>query len=303
MNIRQALLTFLKALLLGGLVLLSGQVFGASKMIQVKGSDTLINLVQILSEEYMDKNPGQALSVLGGGSGTGFSALINRTCDIADASRDISAKEVALAYEKGIKPRRFTIAIDGLSIVVNARNPLDKLTMDQVGALYRGEIKNWKVVGGPDKAVSLYGRQSNSGTYAFLQEHVLKNKNYSPDMKEMNGNAQIVESVLQDEAGIGYVGVGYVYDKEGKVRSGLKVLNISKDAKSQAYTPLEKANIDSGNYPISRGLFQFTNGKPSPEVAKFIQFEIGPEGQKIVAREGFFTIGEAQQAEDAKNLK
>ncbi len=303
MNFRQILMTLIKAGLLFGMVMLSGRVFAANKMVQIKGSDTMINLVQILAEEYMDKNPGTALSVLGGGSGTGLSALINRTCDIADASRDINPKEVALAYEKGIKPRSFVIAIDGLSIVVNAKNPLDKLTMQQVGSLYRGEIKNWKVIGGPDKAVSLYGRQSNSGTYTFLQEHVLKNKNYSSDMKEMNGNAQIVESVIQDEAGIGYVGVGYVYDQNGKVRQGLKVLNISKDDKSPAFSPRDKANIDSGNYPISRGLFQFTDGKPNADVARFIMFETGPDGQKIVEREGFFTIGEAQKAQNAKNLK
>ncbi len=303
MTMRQALLILIKALLIFGLVLLSGQVFAANKMIQVKGSDTMINLVQILAEEYMGQNPGTALAILGGGSGTGVSGLINRTCDIADASRDFSQKEFAQAWEKGVKPRAFVIAIDGLSIVVNAKNPLDQLTMAQVGALYRGEIKNWKAVDGPDKAVSLYGRQSNSGTYVFLQEHVLNKQNYSTDMKEMNGNAQIVESILQDEAGIGYVGVGYVYDQNGKIRQGLKVLNISKDGKSPAFSPLDKANIDSGKYPISRPLFQFTDGKPGAEVAKFVMFETGPAGQKIVEREGFFTISPAQKAENDKNLK
>jgi phosphate transport system substrate-binding protein len=297
----------MKGLLLTALAfgLLAGgtSLMGARKMIQIKGSDTLINLVQILAEEYMGQNPGTAISVLGGGSGTGFSALINRTCDMADASRPINSKESSLAWEKGIKPRNFIIAIDGLSIIVNGKNPLDKLTMPQVGAIYRGEIKNWKAVGGPDKAISLYGRQSNSGTYAFLQEHVLGNKNYSSDMKEMNGNAQIVESVLQDEAGIGYVGVGYVYGQDGKVRSGLKVLNISKDDKSEAYTPLDKANIDSGAYPVSRPLFQYTDGKPGADVARFIQFEIGPQGQKIVEREGFFTISTEMKAQNEKNLK
>jgi len=304
MSIRKALFLVSKSLLLAGLVLLSGWVFAANKkMIQVKGSDTMINLVQILAEEYMGQTPGTALAILGGGSGTGVSALINRTTDICDASRDFSEKEFAQAWEKGIKPRAFVIAIDGLSIVVNAKNPLDQLTMAQVGALYRGEVKNWKAVGGPDKGVSLYGRQSNSGTYVFLQEHVLNKQNYSTDMKEMNGNAQIVESILQDEAGIGYVGVGYVYDQNGKIRQGLKVLNISKDAKSQAFSPLDKANIDSGKYPISRPLYQFTDGKPGADVAKFIMFETGPEGQKIVEREGFFTISPAQKAENDKNLK
>ena len=286
-----------------GLAIGSGQVFAQKKMIQVKGSDTMVNLVQILAEEFMGKNPGSALAIMGGGSGTGITAVINGTCDIATHSREWKQKELDLAWEKGVKPRFFVVAVDGLSIIVNEKNPLEKMTMPQVGSLYKGEIKNWKVVGGPDKAVSLYGRQSNSGTYTFLQEHVLGNKNYSLDVKEMNGNAQIIESVIQDEGGIGYVGVGYLFDQNGKIRKGIKVLNISKDASSEAFSPLEKQNIDSGKYPISRPLYEATNGKPSAAVTGFLTFETGPEGQKIVEREGFFTISEAHKAQNAKNLK
>ena len=273
------------------------------KMIQVKGSDTLVNLVQILAEEYMARNPKQALAVLGGGSGTGISALINGTCDIANHSREWKPKEIEQAWEKGIKPRLFIIAVDGLSIIVNERNPIEKLTMAELGAIYRGEVKSWKAVGGVDKPISLYGRQSNSGTYVFMQEHVLGNKNYSMEMKEMNGNAQIIEGILQDENGIGYVGVGYLFDSSGKVRKGLKVLNVAKDANSSAYSPLDKAAVDSGQYPVARPLYQATNGKPNAVVADFIRFETGPEGQKIVEREGFFTIGAAHKESNEKNLR
>ena len=274
-----------------------------AKMIQVKGSDTMVNLVQILAEEYMAKNPGAAIAVSGGGSGTGITAIINQTCDIANHSREWKQKEIDLAWEKGVQPRFFPIAVDGLSIIVNAKNTLERLTMAQVGALYRGEIKNWKMLGGPDKAVSLYGRQSNSGTYVFMQEHVLGNKNYSTDMKEMNGNAQIIEGILQDEGGVGYVGVGYLYDSNGKVRQGLKILLISKTEGGQAFSPLDKAAVDSGAYPVSRPLYQATAGKPSGDSAKFIAWETGPEGQKIVEREGFFTIGAPLKAMVDKNLK
>lgn len=286
-----------------GLAAGSGPVFAQKKMIQVKGSDTMVNLVQVLAEEFMGKNPGSALAIMGGGSGTGITAIINGTCDIATHSREWKQKEIDLAWEKGVKPRFFVVAVDGLSIIVNEKNPLEKMTMPQVGSLYKGEIKNWKVVGGSDKAVSLYGRQSNSGTYTFLQEHVLGNKNYSLDVKEMNGNAQIIESVIQDEGGIGYVGVGYLYDQNGKIRKGIKVLNISKDASSEAFSPLDKQNIDSGKYPISRPLYEATNGKPNVAVAGFLTFETGPEGQKIVEREGFFAISEAHKIQNAKNLK
>lgn len=282
----------------------AGSVSGApAKVIQIKGSDTMVNLVQILAEEYMEKQPGATIAVLGGGSGTGITALINRTCDIASSSRDWKQKEIDLAWEKGIKPRLFVVAVDGLSVIVNEKNPIDSLTMVQVGSLYRGEIKNWKTLGNFEKPVSLYGRQSNSGTYVFMQEHVLGNKNYSADMKEMNGNAQIIESVIQDEGGIGYVGVGYLYDKDGKIRKGIKVLTISKAPGAPAFSPLDKAAVDSGDYPAARPLYMATSGKPSAESAGFIAWVTGPEGQKIVEREGFFTIGPKHREQNEKNLR
>lgn len=276
---------------------------GQSKMVQIKGSDTMVNLMQILAEEYMDKNPGIAFAVLGGGSGTGITALINRTCDIASHSREWRQKELDLAWEKGVKPRIFVVSIDGLAIIVNEKNPVNSLSIAQVGAIYRGEIKNWKMLGPYDRPISLYGRQSNSGTYVFMQEHVLGNKNYSTDMKEMNGNAQIIESIIQDEGGIGYVGVGYIVDKDGKIRKGLKVLTISKGHGGQTFSPLDKSAVESGAYPIARPLYISTNGKPAAGIARFIAWISGDEGQKIVEREGFYTIGKVHQQENEKLLK
>jgi phosphate transport system substrate-binding protein len=274
-----------------------------AKMIQVKGSDTMVNLVQILAEEYMGKTPGAAIAVLGGGSGTGITGLINQICDIANSSREWKPKEIDQAWEKGVSPRFFVVAVDGLSIVVNDKNPLEQLTVAQVGALYRGDVKNWKALGGWDKAVSLYGRQSNSGTYVFMQEFVLGNKNYSADMKEMNGNAQIIEGIIQDEGAVGYVGVGYLYDQDGKIRKGLKVLKISKEPNGTGFLPTDKAAVDSGAYPISRPLYMATNGKPKSDIARFLGWIVGPEGQAIVEREGFFTVGEGKyKAANDKNF-
>ena len=189
---------------------------------------------------------------------------------------------------KGVKPRLFAIAVDGLSIIVNEKNPLTKLTMAEVGAIYRGDVKNWKAFGGPDMAVSLYGRQSNSGTYVFLQEHVLKNKNYSPDVKEMNGNAQIIEGVLEDEAGIGYVGVGYVYRQgDGQGPEGpqgpehLQGREIGSFLAHWIKRPSTRANIRSPGRSISR-----PTANPAPTWRPSSLFELGPEGQKIVEREG-----------------
>jgi len=301
MNFRKLLLT---SIVCSVLTFTGGPTLARQKMIQIKGSDTLVNLVQILAEAYMAKHPDVPIAVLGGGSGTGIAALINGTCDIANHSRPLKEKEINLAWEKGVKPCRFIIAVDGVSIIVNKSNPIEKLEIEQLGAIYRGEITSWKEVGGPDKQISLYGRQSNSGTYVFFQEHVLGKQNYSPHMKQMNGNAQIVEGVIQDESGIGYVGVGYVMDsKSRKVRKGIKILNVSKDADSPAYSPLDKTAVDEGKYPIARPLFQSTSGIPQGAVLDFIKFETSTEGQKIVEREGFFTIGSSHQDENKKNLK
>lgn len=263
----------------------------AQEMIQIKGSDTLINLVQTLSEEYMDKYPEKAvIAVTGGGSGVGIAALIANTVDIANASREIKEKEVTAANENGVVPTEIVLGIDGLSVIVNADIPVNSLTVAQIGAIFRGDITNWNQVGGPNKNISLYGRQPSSGTYVFFQEFVMGNKNYSTKMKQMNGNAQIIEGIKADKSAIGYVGVGYVFDESGNVMEGLKVLTVSKDKNSEAVTPLVAENVKSGKYPIARPLLQYTNGKPQKHVKDFIAFELSPEGQKLVEKMGFYPV-------------
>lgn len=276
----------------------------AKKMVQIKGSDTLVNLVQILSENFMAKNPGSAIAVMGGGSGTGIAALINGTCDIANHSRPMKGSEEDQCSEKGVDFRTFIVAFDGLSVITHKNNPVKKLTMGIIGAIYRGEIKNWKEVGGPNMAISLYGRQSNSGTFVFFQEHVLGNQDYAQTMKRMNGNAQIVEGVINDRAGIGYVGVGYILDAEtGKSNPNLTVLNISKYKNSAALSPLDKTAVDSGDYPVSRPLFMTTSGVPEGAVANLMKYIFSEDGQKVVAEEGFFTIGKGILAENMNKMK
>lgn len=271
------------------LLFLGTQGFG-QEVLQIKGSDTLINLVQRLAEIYMETHPDASIAVTGGGSGVGIAALIANRVHIADASRQIKQKEISRAKENGVVPYEIAIAIDGLSVIVNSENPINHLTIAQIGKIFRGEITNWKELGGPDLKISLYGRQSNSGTYVFFMEHVLGNKDYSPRMKRMNGNAQIVEGIIADKAGIGYVGVGYVYDDKGNIRQGLKVLSVAKDEKTEPVTPLIPENVKSGKYPIARALYQYTNGKPKGMVREFIAFILSSEGQKIVDEMGFYPV-------------
>jgi phosphate transport system substrate-binding protein len=263
--------------------------YAADKMVQIKGSDTLINLAQKLAETYMAKKPGTAIAVTGGGSGTGIAAMINKTCDIANSSRDMKAAEVEKAMAKGVDPKRVVVAIDGLCIITNAQNPVKKLTIDQIGKIYRGEATDWSAFGGASGPVTLYGRQSNSGTYDFMKEVVMKGE-YSSGLKSMNGNAQIIEAIKQDRSGIGYVGVGYVKDAVG-----ITILDVARNPALGFYSPLNGADVKSGKYPVSRPLNQYLNGAPTGIVKDFIEFELSSEGQAIVEKEGFFAIPEEYQ--------
>ncbi len=273
---------------IGGLVSIESIAHGQD-MIQVKGSDSEVNLVQRLAELFMQKNPGANIAVTGGGSGTGIAALINKKTDIANSSRDLSPKEEEAAKKAGVQPFRVVFATDAVSVVVHPSNPVSKLTLDQLGKIFKGETTNWKGAGGKDAKISLYGRQSNSGTYVFFREFVLKG-DYSPHMKSMNGNAQIVEAIKLDTEGIGYVAVGYVVNVKGEVMPRIKILSIAKDGKSEAYSPIKIENVMTGKYPVSRPLNQYLNGKPAGKLLEFTRFELSDEGQEIVRQQGFFPV-------------
>lgn len=276
--------TYLRNLMVIGIMVSLAINAYAQEMIQIKGSDTLINLVQRLAESYMEKNPNKVIAITGGGSGTGIAALINGKCDIANASRLMKDKEIAQAQENGVDPKRIVVAIDGLSVITNIKNRVNKLTVDEVGKIFRGEVTNWKELGGDNIPITLYGRQSNSGTYEFLRGVVLKG-DYSSQMRRMNGNAQIVEAVKQDISGIGYVGVGYV-----KNEKGVNVVNIATRAGTEYVSPLNLNDVKSGKYPITRPLNQYIDGVPLGDTLDFILFELSEEGQRVVEEEGFFSL-------------
>lgn len=298
---REVLRIWVMVLVVTLLVVTPSLVFGEA-FLQVKGSDTMVNLVQRLSEVYMEGHKGASLAVTGGGSGTGIAALINGKVDLADASRSIKDKEVKKAEERGISPVGFVIAMDGLSVITHASNPLNFLTVNQIGSIFKGEITNWKQLGGPNMPISMYGRQSNSGTFVYFRDHVLKG-DYSAKVKRMNGNAQIVEAIRRDRGGIGYVGVGYVKNTEtGAVIKGLKPLMVRKGSGAPATSPLDPEAVKSGHYPIARPLFQYTNGTPKGAIADFIKWEMGDEGQKVAVEMGFYPITVTYAEENAKKL-
>ncbi len=276
---------------------------GAAKEVMVKGSDTMLNLVQNLAEAFCAANPDVTVSVTGGGSGVGISAVVNKQTDIGDASRAIASKEISSARANGVNPTEYAIAIDGVCIIVNASNSVEKLTIEQLGQLYQGKIANWSSVGGPNKKVSLYGRQPSSGTFVYVRDEAVKGE-YSASMRQMNGNAQIVEGVKADEGAVGYVGVGYAHEE------GIKVLTLSKDGTlaqrspgDHFYSPLDKEAVDSGKYPLARPLFQYTNGKAKGDAKAFIEFELGSDGQKVVSDQGFYPLTQGYQDRNNANLK
>ena len=277
------------------------EVMAEEGFIQIRGSDTEVNLVQHLAEVYMDKNPEVYIAVTGGGSGTGIAALINGKIDIANVSRKMKPEEIERARQRKVNPVEWVIGVDALSVIVNVKNPVSRLTLDQISKIFKGEIKNWKEVGGKDIPISLYGRQGNSGTFVYFRDNVVK-ADYSDRMRRMNGNAQIVEVVRRDVSGIGYVGVGYVLKEGGKVTEGIKVIEVAKDKNSPAVSPLNPENVKKGLYPITRPLYQYSNGVPGGNLLDFIKFELSDEGQKIVMEEGFYPISQQYKRLNQKNI-
>ena len=257
--------------------------------IQIKGSDTEVNLVQRLAEALMKKNPDIYIAVTGGGSGTGIAALINKQTDIANSSRAMKDEEIDMAKERGVNPVAIVFALDGLALIVHESLPVESLTLDEVGQIYKGEITNWNEVGGLDLEISMYGRQSNSGTYIYFRDNIIKG-DYSPKVRRMNGTAQIVEAVRNDKAGIGYVGIGYIINDQGNILPGINSLKIAKDENSPAVSPLEPENVKSGLYPIVRPLYQYTDGLPEGNLLDFIIFELSDEGQRLVISEGYYPV-------------
>jgi phosphate transport system substrate-binding protein len=262
---------------------------GESASIMIAGSDSEVNLVTRLAEEYMNDNPNISIAVTGGGSGVGISSLIDGDIDIANSSRPMKDSEIeALKTKQGEEVYAVRFAVDGVAVVVNENNPVTELTVDQIGAIYRGEIANWSEVGGADLAITLYGRQSTSGTYVFFMEKVVQ-ADYSPEMRNLAGTSDIVEAVNGDAGGIGYAAIGYAD------RDGIRALEVAADQNSEAYTPVVLENVTSGNYPLTRPLYQYVAGKPGWAILDFFLFEVGEAGEAIVLEEGFYPITAADR--------
>jgi phosphate transport system substrate-binding protein len=255
--------------------------------IENKGSDTLVNLALAWAETYMGAHPEVRISVTGGGSGTGIAAMINGTVDIANASRAMKPEEISAAQANGIEPIEFVVAGDAIAVVVHPSNPVDRLTLQQVSDIYTRKITNWSQVGGDDRPIVLLSRESNSGTYVYFLENVIRlgDKDsellFSPDTLLMPSSEGISSEVRQNPNTIGYDGLGYVTPDQ-------KVLGVARDADGPYVLPSVET-VNDGSYHISRPLFMYTAGELTGDGKTYLDWILG-EGQAIVPELGFVPL-------------
>lgn len=283
--------------LVGGLILVSALSSGcaprqvgadgqpvASLIIQNKGSDTLVNLALAWAEAYIKLYPEVRVSVTGGGSGIGIAALINGTVDIANASREMKKEEIAAAKANGISPTEFTVARDAIAVVVHPDNPVEQLTLQEIADIYTARITNWQEVGGEDRPIVLLSRESNSGTYVYFLENVIRLGNsaskalFSPDTLLMPSSEGISAEVRENRNAIGYDGLGYVTHDQ-------KVIAVARDGRSPYILPSAES-VNAGSYPIARPLYMYTAGEPTGQIKAFLEWILA-DGQAIVPTLGF----------------
>lgn len=256
-----------------------------AKYIENKGSDTIVNLALAWAEKYQGEHSDVRISVTGGGSGTGLAALINKTVDIANASRKIKAEEIDEAKSNGVEPVEHIIARDAIAVIVNPENPVNELTLKQISDIYSGKISNWKEVGGEDRPIVRLSRETNSGTHVYFLETVLRLGSkedktlFSTDTLLLPSSEGIIAEVRQNPNAIGYDGLGYV-------PKDLKMIAIAKDA-GGAYVLPSIATVNDKTYAIARDLYMYTNGQPTGVVKEYLDWIISPEAQQVVADLGF----------------
>jgi phosphate transport system substrate-binding protein len=253
-----------------------------------KGSDTLVNLALAWAEKYQALYPNVEISVTGGGTGTGIAALLNKTVDIANASRQIKPEETQQARENGIDAQEFVVARDAIAIIVNPLNPVTHLTLQQLSDIYSGKINNWKDVGGEDRVIVRLSRETNSGTHVFFLENVIRLGNpqdktlFSTDTLLLPSSEGITAETRDNPNAIGYDGLGYV-------TPDVKVIAVSKDSGGPFILP-SADSVNNGQYPIARDLYMYTNGQPSGAIARYLAWIMTDEAQRIVTQLGFVPI-------------
>lgn len=266
----------------------SGGQAGNATYIQNKGSDTMVNLALAWAERYQQEHPQVSLSVTGGGSGTGLAALVNKTVDIANASRKIKKEEVDKAKANGLDPQQFVVAKDAIAVIVNPHNPVKELTLQQISMIYKGLINNWDEVGGEHRPIVRLSRETNSGTHVYFLESVIRLGNskdksiFSADTLLLPSSEGIIAEVSDNPNAIGYDGLGYI-------TATVKMVAIAKET-GKAYVLPSSTTVLDGSYPVSRDLYMYTGLPPVGAVKDYLDWLQTPEAQKIVTDLGFVPV-------------
>jgi len=288
------------------------KVSGVSGNLNSIGSDTLNNLMTLWAEGFRKQYPNVKIQIEGKGSSTAPPALIEGTAQIGPMSRPMKGTEID-AFEKKFKykPTAFPVSIDALAVYVNKDNPIKGMTMAQVDAVfsksrrwgYKENVQKWSQVGvdGPlgGNAISIYGRNSASGTYGFFKEHALKNGDYKDEVKEQPGSASVVQGVTEDRAGIGYSGIGYM-------TSGVRAVPLA-EKEGMTFVEAAQHNAENGSYPLWRHLYLYVNKTPNkpldPIVMEFLKFVYSRDGQQVVVKDGFFPLSAAVLEKELKKFE
>lgn len=266
--------------------------FEKNNLIVIKGSDTELPMVSELANVFMSQNKEINIKISGGGSSVGIEALINNEADIANSSREIKIHELEKAKKNGVSISQIMFSVDALAIITNSKLGVDSLSTENLMQIFSGEITNWKSVGGPDLPIVIYGRDSLSGTYSYLKDKFIRAP-YSAKMNQLHSNAEIVSAVKKDIAGVGYAGVGFLIDANGKPNGSIWAMPVYLKG-SRAYSPYEIDAVKKGDYLLTRPLYQYTNGKPRAQIYDFIMSELTLRGQELIKKHGYFPINDYQ---------
>ena len=262
-------------------VIIASVIIGTQAQ-RIKGSDTMLPISQKEAESFMKANPSQTVTVTGGGSGVGISALFEGTTDLAQLSRKIKFDERQKLQEGGKRVKEVIAAYDALAVVVHPSNKVTNLTREQLEGIFTGKIKNWKEVGGDDLRIIPYARETSSGTYEFFKESVLKHKNYMSGIMSMPATGAVVQSIAQTRGAISYIGLAYL-------NKDVKPVHVSYD-NGKTYTEPSLANSKNGSYPVVRPLYYYYITSAESKVKPFIDYVLSNAGQKIVSEIGFITV-------------
>ena len=260
------------------LTALSAVTLASAQKLVIKGSDTLgAKLVPMLAEDYKASHPGVTFEIAAEGSTTGIAAIVDGTAQIGMSSRRAKPTEMSAGTAKGVSLKPTIVAFDGIGVIVNGNNPISALTKRQVEQIFAGDITDWSQVGGTAGPISIYTRNTSSGTYSDFKELAMKKRDYASSSQKMAGNEQIAAEVAKNANGIGYVGLAYLHDP------GIKTVAID------GAVPTEESVL-AKSYPYARPTFYYTNGEPSGEASKFLEFTLSDEGQKTVRKVGFVPV-------------